>query len=308
MNKNIKNLTLVRQIDPIFEYDTYPKFLKLGIKRNSKADIINKTEWGGFIYRVDMNPIINDDTVINGAGVNFNYNIDQNLNIKLEYSKNIVECGEIFNTTDPENKQCGTTIDDIKISLTRNISTLDNEIFPVGNVFNIVSDISLPIDDWKYYTISIDNNKYIGIKNKYTLKLKTGIDIIDSYNNGYVPFHKRTFGGGNNSVRGFEYKTMGPQHANDNAVGGNISLLGSISISGIPNIFDKKTRLDFFIDTGNIYENISDICTSDIGISAGVEYTYKTFIGEIGFNIAKVFRNTNKKEKDKTKLWSFVNK
>jgi outer membrane protein assembly factor BamA len=101
---------------------------------------------------------------------------------------------------------------------------------------------------------------------------------------------------------------MGPQYANDNAKGGNISLLGSISISGIPNIFDKKTRLDFFIDTGNIYENISDISTSDIGISAGVEYTYKTFIGEIGFNIAKVFRNTNKKEKDKTKLWSFVNK
>ena len=50
--KYINKLTI---IDPIFEYDTYPKFLKLGIKSNSNANII-KQDWRVFIYRVDMNP------------------------------------------------------------------------------------------------------------------------------------------------------------------------------------------------------------------------------------------------------------
>ena len=141
-----------------------------------------------------------------------------------------------------------------------------------------------PLGDYRYFDINANHTSYKPLSNDLTLKLTANLGLAKGYSGKELPFFKRYFGGGSGSVRGFGNKTLGPLYPNNNAKGGELSILGSANIIAPAYFFDDSDnmRMSAFIDAGNIYEKTSNIKLGDLRMSAGVGFAYLSPIGAIG--------------------------
>ncbi len=99
---------------------------------------------------------------------------------------------------------------------------------------------------------------------------------------GYIlndaPFFNRFYGGGQGSMRGFEYRGVGPRAGRDlDPIGGNLNLVGSIGLN-YP-IFGDNIRGVVFTDFGTVEPGIR-IHTIRDSVGAGVRVT----IPQLGFS------------------------
>jgi outer membrane protein insertion porin family len=74
-------------------------------------------------------------------------------------------------------------------------------------------------------------------------------------NSSDIPMSERFFLGGGDSIRGFEYRDVGPRDSNDEPIGGDAMIAGSVEYT-FPLI--SKIRGAAFFDMGNVYETPSD--------------------------------------------------
>ncbi len=83
-----------------------------------------------------------------------------------------------------------------------------------------------------------------------------------------LPFSVRYFAGGDDSVRGYDYKTLGPTDANGVVTGGATKLAGSIE-------FDQRVFENWsvaaFIDVGNAFDAFNDLSLKT-GVGAGLRW------------------------------------
>ena len=93
-----------------------------------------------------------------------------------------------------------------------------------------------------------------------------------------VPIFARFFAGGSTSVRGFGFLRLGPVDANNEPVGGNSLLEGSIE-SRFP--LWRDFGMVVFFDFGNVYTKQWDFQLNDIKYSPGIGLRYNTLIGPI---------------------------
>ncbi len=104
-----------------------------------------------------------------------------------------------------------------------------------------------------------------------------GITALDDFSE--LPASLRFFAGGDNSVRGFGYETLGPEDAEGKVVGGSHRLTGSIE-------YDHRVWGDFalatFYDAGNAF-NTSDFTFYE---SAGVGLRWLSPIGPVRVDFA----------------------
>ena len=239
---------------------------------------------------------INDDDVavnsyeIDSSGASFGYGIplSNNTNIfgDLEYSKNTIKCSALFSGTGYESSQCATSKnDEFKATISWSENSLNNYLYPTEGVNNsIVGGLSLPLGDYRYYSLSANHTGYTPISDNTTLKLTGNFNLAKGYSNKELPFYKRYFGGGSGSVRGFGNKTLGPTYPNNKAKGGEISILASANLITPAFFFDnnEKMRMSAFVDAGNIFEKSSNIDLGDLRMSAGFGFAYLSPIGSIG--------------------------
>jgi len=73
---------------------------------------------------------------------------------------------------------------------------------------------------------------------------------------GDIPLSERYFLGGGDSIRGFEFRQVGPKDENDEPIGGDAMLAGSVEYT-FPLI--SRIRGAAFFDMGNVYENPGDL-------------------------------------------------
>ena len=103
----------------------------------------------------------------------------------------------------------------------------------------------------------------------------TLIDHLDS-----LPASVRYFAGGDTSVRGYAYKSLGPTDPLGAVVGGENLLVGSIE-------FDQQIATDWslavFVDSGNAYDAIADF---DPATGVGVGIRWFSPLGPIRFDVA----------------------
>ena len=91
--------------------------------------------------------------------------------------------------------------------------------------------------------------------------------VVSNFNyEKQVPVFERYFMGGSNSVRGFEYRSIGPT-VNGCNVGGNTMLLMTAEVS---HPIWGPLRGAAFVDAGNAWENVYDLSFS--GINVGIGY------------------------------------
>jgi len=246
--------------------------------------------YGAFFSQQTDDDIMKDSYEISTKGLSFGYGVplteNTRINTRLEYSKNDITCGSNFSTSSYELTQCATSKrDEFKLRVDWNESTLNDYMYPTDGSKNIVElDIALPLGDYQYFKLNANHSSYSPITKDLTLKITGDLGLASGYGSEELPFHKRYFGGGNGSVRGFGKKTLGPLYSNNAAKGGELSILGSANLITPAYFFNqgKNMRLSAFVDAGNIFEKSSNVKLDDIRISTGVGFAYLSPIGPIG--------------------------
>jgi outer membrane protein assembly factor BamA len=101
-----------------------------------------------------------------------------------------------------------------------------------------------------------------------------------------VPFNVRFFAGGPGSVRGFGLNRLGPRDADDNPIGGNSLIIGSVELR-FP-IFGSISGA-LFLDFGNVFSAPFTYHLDDLRYAAGPGLRYNTPVGplraDVGFII-----------------------
>jgi len=94
-----------------------------------------------------------------------------------------------------------------------------------------------------------------------------------------LPFSVRYFAGGDNSVRGYDYKSLGPTDAEGKVVGGSDLLVGSVEID--QRVLDNWS-VAAFVDVGNAFDNFQNLSLKT-GVGAGIRW-YSP-LGPIRFDV-----------------------
>lgn len=109
------------------------------------------------------------------------------------------------------------------------------------------------------------------------LRGEVGWTIKDEFKD--LPFSVRYFAGGDNSVRGYDYKTLGPTDTDSNVTGGADILVGSIE-------YDQRVfgnwSVAAFVDMGNAFDSFKDMSLKT-GVGAGLRW-YSP-LGPIRFDV-----------------------
>ncbi len=93
----------------------------------------------------------------------------------------------------------------------------------------------------------------------------------------FVPLFDRFFAGGSSSVRGYDYREVGPRVDGD-PIGGKAKLEGSFELS-YPLIEIIKGFI--FFDYGQVWEEVEDFGQSKINTSIGLGIGMRTPVGPI---------------------------
>lgn len=102
--------------------------------------------------------------------------------------------------------------------------------------------------------------------------------------NDDVPFFEKFFAGGPRSVRGFEFRSVGPQQ-DDEPVGGKARVVGTVEYSfpiipGFDETYSPEWRADFlrgvlFCDVGNVEEDLESFTFDDFRVAIGFGFRIK---------------------------------
>ena len=95
-----------------------------------------------------------------------------------------------------------------------------------------------------------------------------------------LPSSLRFFTGGDNSIRGFDYQSLGPENSDGDVVGGRYLAVGSVELE---HMFLKDWGGAVFSDFGNAFNSFSD----PIEYSVGIGVRWRSPVGLIRVDLAK---------------------
>ncbi len=131
--------------------------------------------------------------------------------------------------------------------------------------------------------------------------------MVQSYpNTPDVPIFERYFTGGQDSIRGYDERTVGPLDPNTNdAIGGNALLLGSVEYT-VPIIEIIKGAV--FFDTGNVWDKVRNYGTGGLKSGTGFGLRIKTPIGPIKLDYGIPLNSTPGQTKKSGKFYFSVSR
>lgn len=159
----------------------------------------------------------------------------------------------------------------------------DNRLFPErgwrlafeaeGAVDELLSDVSLlQLQAHGKYIRKVGQGRFI-------TRLDLGTTFGDSLDD--LPKELRFFAGGNNSVRGFSYESLGERNVDDKVIGGKQFIETSLEYE---HPLVEKWSMAGFVDAGNAFDafNIDDM---EVGIGFG--FRWRSPIGPIRIDLAQ---------------------
>ncbi|GAB4342477.1 MAG: outer membrane protein assembly factor BamA [Candidatus Abyssubacteria bacterium] len=119
---------------------------------------------------------------------------------------------------------------------------------------------------------------YRPIGEKFVLMTRLEAGVVEEYGDSdLVPLFDRFFAGGSNSVRGYDYREVGPREDGD-PIGGKTKLEGTLELS-YPLI--EIIKAYGFFDFGQVWREIDDFGQSKINTAVGVGMGIQTPVGPI---------------------------
>lgn len=117
------------------------------------------------------------------------------------------------------------------------------------------------------------------LSGRFLSRINLGVSIVGDFKK--LPASLRYFAGGDGSVRGFDYKTLGPLNAAGEVTGGENSLTASLEYE---HPVKEKWGLALFIDTGNAFNSWGEL---DLYTGVGLGVRWHSPIGPIRLDLAQ---------------------
>jgi translocation and assembly module TamA len=117
----------------------------------------------------------------------------------------------------------------------------------------------------------------LGANARLLTRVEAGWTIKDDFSD--LPFSVRYFAGGDGSVRGYDYKSLGPVDTDGNVIGGANKLVGSLEFDA--QVFGNWSAA-VFVDSGNAFNSFSDM---SLKTSVGAGIRWYSPLGPVRFDI-----------------------
>ncbi len=106
-----------------------------------------------------------------------------------------------------------------------------------------------------------------------------------------LPFYEHFYAGGVRDLRGYSDNTVGPKDKFCRSVGGDVKVAGGVELAfPTPKLGGQSgTRIALFVDTGNVYENLSAFDVNTLRGAFGLSVTWEAPIGPIVISYAFPF-------------------
>ena len=170
---------------------------------------------------------------------------------------------------------------DFKLTASWKHDSRDSAVFPtVGFSQRFLGTLTVPGSDLQFYKLSYNFSHYLPLYKKLTFASRGDIAYGDGYGSTEeLPFFENYFAGGEKSVRGFKTNTLGPRDSQDDPLGGNIKLVGGLSLFMPAPYADlgDTLRLTAFFDFGNVFANSVEF--DEIRYSTGLGLTWLSPMG-----------------------------
>ena len=130
----------------------------------------------------------------------------------------------------------------------------------------------------RFYKVVGGTTWYFPLPEGLTGFVRGRFGIGDGYAGKELPASERFFLGGATTVRGFEFRDIGPKDSRGNPLGGTSFLQFNLEIG---RSFGRLLRLVTFFDAGNVYNPGNQFDFGDLRRSAGVGFRLITPLGPI---------------------------
>ncbi|HEX7048395.1 MAG TPA: outer membrane protein assembly factor BamA [Gammaproteobacteria bacterium] len=158
--------------------------------------------------------------------------------------------------------------------------------------------------DVEYYQGSFEQRNFFSLGGGYTVTTNLSIGIAEPYGDSVeLPPGSRFYAGGFDTIRGFRESYLGPKDEDVFDEDGNLVHDGTgFPVGGrlrtflqtellLPNFASENpmdppesTQFSFFVDTGNLFRDVSDFDADTFRVSTGVAATFLTPIGALRFS------------------------
>lgn len=140
-------------------------------------------------------------------------------------------------------------------------SSLNRAVFPTnGNYQNLSVAFGAPVfgTSLSYYQVAYNGRWYwhLGRTSGFVLHPHVMLGYGDGYGDiNSLPFFLNYYGGGIDTLLGYEPNTLGPQNPNDpgNSVGGNVQIFGGVNLI-FPNGISQNVSTSLYLGFGNVYQ------------------------------------------------------
>jgi len=269
---------------------TDPYYTNDGVSRNIRAFIRN-TDTGELSQTADF--IIDSY----GAKVRFGVPISEFSRFSFGFGYENVEAiktGESSEDVVDFLDEFGSRHDLFDISLGFTHDTRNRTVFATRGARNSFSlELTTPNSDLTYLKLGYNFEYFRSLTDRFTLSFSSRIDYGEGKSGlDELPFFRRFFAGGIQSVRGFRTNSLGPMdEVSGDAIGGDFRTLGTLELIFPPPFVETAgaTRLSFFTDFGNVFSDVSDFDPSELRGSVGFAFVWLAPVGPLTFSFANAF-------------------
>lgn len=273
---------------------TDPYYTNDGISRNVRA----------FIRNTDTSELTRTaDYIIDsyGAKVRYGVPISEFSSFSFGFGYEHVEAIETDDTS-PEVgefiEKNGSEYDLFDVSLGFTHDTRNRTVFATSGARNSVNlELTTPNSDLSYLKVGYSFEYFYALSERYTLSFSSRINYGEGEDGlDELPFFRRFFAGGIQSVRGFRTNSLGPRENTTDgtvgdAVGGDFRTLGTLEVIFPPPFVETAgaTRLSVFTDFGNVFRDVSEFDADELRGSYGLAFVWLAPVGPLTFSYARTF-------------------
>lgn len=176
----------------------------------------------------------------------------------------------------------------------------DNVFNPTkGRVINLGGELvgSFLGGDQEFYILRSGYTEYLTVHKKHQLEFQARLATSQSFGkSSTTPAYDRFFAGGLGTVRGFNYRRVGPQEGGE-SVGGQTMAIANLDYT-FPLPYLDAFRGVMFLDAGNVSADSYNIDFGKFAASVGPGIKVKTPIGPLAFYYGLPVANRDTKDKN----------
>ena len=159
------------------------------------------------------------------------------------------------------------------IGLTATYDTRNHPFTPSAG-YLVKGSIEQVLGDYQFPRTSLDARYYKTLRKRFdgSGRWVLGLSSHVGWTGDDTPIYERYFGGGSQTIRGFEYREVTPRYANTYfGVGGNFEFYNTAELL-IPVSGGDEFQLAFFVDAGTVAKNIDDWGTFRVAPGFGFRF------------------------------------